>query len=146
MKTVQVSFEIKEFGIKFLLWFTSDSQLFFFFVYWLHLRWLPKANATSAEKYLKNCTQLTMRQMVFDLEFYWFCKFFIYLFFAFLFQTAWELANSFVSKMRKLENWTKFIRKVFFYFPLPIYGRKSIVLGSNFQNGDFEGFTHFEVP
>ena len=32
-----------------------------------------------------------------------------------------------------------------FYFLLPI-SRESIVLGSNFQNEDFDGFTRFEVP
>ena len=32
-----------------------------------------------------------------------------------------------------------------FYFLLPI-SRESIVLGSNFRNGDFDGFTRFEVP
>ena len=32
------------------------------------------------------------------------------------------------------------------YFLLPTYGKESIVLGSNFSNRDFEGFTHFEVP
>ena len=31
-----------------------------------------------------------------------------------------------------------------FYFLLPI-NRESIVLGSNFRNGDFDGFTRFEV-
>ena len=33
----------------------------------------------------------------------------------------------------------------FFYFFLPI-SRESIVLGSNFRSGDFDGFTCFEVP
>ena len=32
-----------------------------------------------------------------------------------------------------------------FYFLLPI-SRESIVFGSNFRNGDIEGFTRFEVP
>ena len=32
-----------------------------------------------------------------------------------------------------------------YYFLLPI-SRKSIVLGSNFRNGDFDGFADFEVP
>ena len=32
-----------------------------------------------------------------------------------------------------------------FYFLLPI-SRESIVLGSNFQSGDFDGFTCFDVP
>ena len=32
-----------------------------------------------------------------------------------------------------------------FYFLLPI-SRESIVFGSNFRNGDFKGFTRFQVP
>ena len=32
-----------------------------------------------------------------------------------------------------------------FYFPLSLYGRESNAFGSNFQNGDSDGFTHFEV-
>ena len=32
-----------------------------------------------------------------------------------------------------------------YYFLLPI-SRESIVLGSNFRSGDFDGFTCFEVP
>ena len=32
-----------------------------------------------------------------------------------------------------------------FYLLLPI-SRESIVLGSNFRNGDFDDFTHFEIP
>ena len=32
----------------------------------------------------------------------------------------------------------------FYYFLLPI-SRESIVFGSNFRNGDFDGFTRFEV-
>ena len=32
-----------------------------------------------------------------------------------------------------------------FYFLLPI-NRESIVLGSNFLSGDFDGFTLYEVP
>ena len=31
-----------------------------------------------------------------------------------------------------------------FYFLLPV-SRESIVFGSNFRNGDFDGFTRFEV-
>ena len=31
------------------------------------------------------------------------------------------------------------------YFLLPI-SRESIVFGSNFRNGDFDGFTRFEIP
>ena len=31
------------------------------------------------------------------------------------------------------------------YFLLPI-SRENIVLGSNFRNGDFDGFVRFEVP
>ena len=36
-----------------------------------------------------------------------------------------------------------------FYFLLPIHGigtHKSITLGLNFRNGDFDGFTHFVSP
>ena len=33
---------------------------------------------------------------------------------------------------------------IFFYFFLPI-SRERIVFGSNFRNGDFDGFTRFEV-
>ena len=33
----------------------------------------------------------------------------------------------------------------YFYFLLPI-SRESIVFGSNFRSGDFDGFTCFEVP
>ena len=41
---------------------------------------------------------------------------------------------------------TIILRNVFsFYFLLPI-SRESIVFGSNFRNGDFDGFTRFEVP
>ena len=36
------------------------------------------------------------------------------------------------------------IRNIF-YFLLPI-SRESIVFGTNFRNGDFDGFTRFEVP
>ena len=32
-----------------------------------------------------------------------------------------------------------------FYFLLPIYGRESTVFRSKFRNGDFNGFTRFEV-
>ena len=32
-----------------------------------------------------------------------------------------------------------------FYFLLPI-SRESIAFGSNFRNGNFDGFTRFEVP
>ena len=32
------------------------------------------------------------------------------------------------------------------YFLLHIYDRQNIILGSNFRNGDFEGFIRFEVP
>ena len=35
-------------------------------------------------------------------------------------------------------------RPPLFYFLLPI-SRESIVFGTNFQNGDFDGFTRFEV-
>ena len=34
---------------------------------------------------------------------------------------------------------------VSFYFLLPIR-KESIVFGSNFRSGDFDGFTRFEVP
>ena len=34
--------------------------------------------------------------------------------------------------------------KIPFYFLLPI-SRESIAFGSNFRNGDFDGFTRFEV-
>ena len=33
-----------------------------------------------------------------------------------------------------------------FTFSYPCNGRESIVFGSNFRNGDFDGFTLFEVP
>ena len=33
-----------------------------------------------------------------------------------------------------------------FTFSYPCNGRESIVLGSNFRNGDFDGFTRYEVP
>ena len=33
-----------------------------------------------------------------------------------------------------------------FYFLLPIHGRESVVFGTNFRKGDFEGFTRFEAP
>ena len=32
------------------------------------------------------------------------------------------------------------------YFLIPMYGREYIVLGPNFWNEDFDGFTLFEVP
>ena len=35
--------------------------------------------------------------------------------------------------------------KDYCYFLLSFYGRESIVLGSNFQNEDFDGFTLFQV-
>ena len=50
----------------------------------------------------------------------------------------------------KKRNWFNFcihwIRGCcYYYFLLPI-SRESIALGSNFRNGDFDGFTRFEVP
>ena len=33
-----------------------------------------------------------------------------------------------------------------FYFLLPKYGGENIVLGSNFQNGNFNKFSRFEAP
>ena len=33
-----------------------------------------------------------------------------------------------------------------YYFLLPMHGRVGVVFGSNFRNGDFDGFTRFEVP
>ena len=33
-----------------------------------------------------------------------------------------------------------------FYFPLQMYDRESIVLGSSFLNGDFDEFTHLGFP
>ena len=29
---------------------------------------------------------------------------------------------------------------------LPMHGKENIVWGSNFENGDFDGFTRFEAP
>ena len=37
------------------------------------------------------------------------------------------------------------LKPILNYFLLPI-SRESIVWGSNFRNGDFGGFTRFEVP
>ena len=34
---------------------------------------------------------------------------------------------------------------IIFYVLLPVYGRDSTVLGSNFRNGDFDRFKYFEV-
>ena len=46
-----------------------------------------------------------------------------------------------------MSTWVTFIKMLripqfVFYFRLPMYGKESIVLGSNFRNGDFDGFTH----
>ena len=47
----------------------------------------------------------------------------------------------------KNENWTKMVNwfECFFCFLLPI-SRESIVFGSKFRNGDFDGFTRYEDP
>ena len=37
-------------------------------------------------------------------------------------------------------------RGAIFTFSYPWTGRESIVLGSNFRNGDFDGFTRYEDP
>ena len=46
-------------------------------------------------------------------------------------------------------NLIKYLNKLgsvdFYYFLLPI-SRESFIFGSNFRNGDFDGFTRFEVP
>ena len=46
--------------------------------------------------------------------------------------------------MTIFENELSIVRKPF-YFLLLIPSRESIVFGSNFRNGDFDGFTRFEV-
>ena len=51
------------------------------------------------------------------------------------FSFMWD--NSFKTILRRL--------KFKYYFLLPIYGRESIVLESNFQNWNFDGLTRFEV-
>ena len=55
-----------------------------------------------------------------------------------------------LSGLKKNNNTVNLSNKQFFrpshhfYFLLPI-SRESIVFGSNFRNGDFDGFTRFEV-
>ena len=39
----------------------------------------------------------------------------------------------------------EFFEIAYFYFLLPVPGRRSFVFESNFRNGDFDGFTRFEV-
>ena len=45
--------------------------------------------------------------------------------------------------------WLKLVTFKVFAFFLSVaymYSKENIVLGSNFQNVDFDGFTHFEFP
>ena len=51
-----------------------------------------------------------------------------------------KLTSRMISRISKTE-----LREIDFYFLLPV-SRESIVFGSNFRSGDFDGFTRFEVP
>ena len=50
-----------------------------------------------------------------------------------------------ISTETKSQNAMRIVLHFLFYFLLPI-SRESIVFGSNFRSGDFDGFTRFEVP
>ena len=46
--------------------------------------------------------------------------------------------------VQKLLFWEQFFELV--TFSHPCNDRESIVFGSNFQSGGFDGFTHYEIP